>query len=115
MKTTIQLMAAALLLASCRTDKEILHTTDTVYIARHHYDSVMIDCYITTETKGDTVFVDRLKTEYRYRLHIDTMHRYHTDTVCTTIYKEAPNNSNELFPWVIIGVVLVGMVLIRLR
>ena len=115
MKTTIQLMAAALLLASCRTDKEILHTTDTVYIARHHYDSVMIDRYITTETKGDTVFVDRLKTEYRYRLHIDTMHRYHTDTVCTTIYKEAPNNSNELFPWVIIGVVLVGMVLIRLR
>ena len=97
MKTTIQLIAAALLLASCRTDKEILHTTDTVYIARHHYDSVMIDCYITTETKGDTVFVDRLKTEYRY----------HTDTVCTTIYKEAPNKSNEVFPLVIVVVVLV--------
>ena len=115
MKTTIQLMAAALLLASCRTDKEILHTTDTVYIARHHYDSVMIDRYITTETKGDTVFVDRLKTEYRYRLHIDTMHRYHTDTVCTTIYKEAPNKSNEVFPWVIVVVVLVVGLLMHKR
>ena len=102
------LLTTALLLASCRTDKEILHTADTVYIARHHYDSLMIDRYTTTETKGDTVFVDRLTTEYRYRLHTDTMHHYHTDTVCTTIYKEAPDKSYDMLPWIIVGVVLMG-------
>ena len=71
-------------MASCRTDKEILHTTDTVYIARHHYDSVIIDRYTTTENKGDTVLVDRLTTEYRYRLSTDTIYRSYTDTVYTT-------------------------------
>ena len=101
------LLTTALLLASCRTDKEILHTADTVYIARHHYDSLMIDRYTTTETKGDTVFVDRLKTEYRYRLHTDTMHRYHTDTVCTTIYKEAPDKGYDMLSCIIVVVVLV--------
>ena len=32
------LLTTALLLASCRTDKEILHTADTVYIARQRDD-----------------------------------------------------------------------------
>ena len=107
------LITAALLLASCRTDKEILHTTDTVFIAKYHYDSVIIDRYTTTENKGDTVLVDRLTTEYRYRLHTDTMHHYHTDTVCTTIYKEAPDKGYDMLPWIIIGVVLVGGQLVK--
>ena len=101
------LITTVLLLVSCKSSKETLHTTDTVYIARHNYDSVMIDRETTTETKGDTVFVDRLKTEYRYRLHTDTMHHYHTDTVCTTIYKEIPDKSYDMFPWIIVVVVLV--------
>ena len=80
----------------------------------HTTDSVMIDRYTTTETKGDTVFVDRLTTEYRYRLHTDTMHHYHTDTVCTTIYKEAPDKSYDMLPWIIV-VVLVGGLLVNKR
>ena len=100
------LITAALLLASCRTDKEILHTTDTVYIARHHYDSVIIDRYTTTENKGDTVLVDRLKTEYRYRLRTDTLYLYHTDTIVKTTYKEAPIKSRETLQWVMVGVVV---------
>ena len=98
---------------SCRSTKEVTHRADTVYIAQRQYDSVIIDRYTTTETKGDTVFVDRLKTEYRYRLHTDTMHHYHTDTVCTTIYKEAPDKGYDMLPWVIIGVVLVGGQLVK--
>ena len=116
MKKHLLIITALFLSAtSCRSTKEVSRRADTVYIAQRLYDSVIIDRYTTTETKGDTVLVDRLTTEYRYRLRTDTMHHYHTDNVCTTIYKEAPDNSNEVFPWVIIGVVLVGMVLIRLR
>ena len=105
------LLTTALLLAPCRTDKEILHTADTVYIAQHHYDSVMIDRYTTTETKGDTVLVDRLTTEYRYCLLTDTLYLYHTDTIVKTTYKEAPIKSYNMRPWVIVGVVVMGVII----
>ena len=113
MKKHLLLITAALLLASCRSSKEILHTTDTVYIARHHYDSVMIGRYTNTETKGDTVFVDRLTTEYRYRLSTDTLHNYHSDTITATIVKEASNKNYDMLPWVMVGVVvlIVGVVI----
>ncbi|MBQ8046294.1 MAG: hypothetical protein IJ269_08090 [Bacteroidales bacterium] len=114
MKKHLLIITALFLSAtSCRSTKEVSHRADTVYIAQRQYDSVIIDRYTTTETKGDTVLVDRLKTEYRYRLHTDTMHHYHTDTVCTTIYKEAPDKSYDMLPWIIIGVVLVGGQLVK--
>jgi hypothetical protein len=114
-KHLLIITALCLSATSCRSTKEVSHRADTVYIAQRQYDSVMIDRYTTTETKGDTVLVDRLTTEYRYRLRTDTMHHYHTDTVCTTIYKEAPNKSNEVFPWVIVVVVLVVGLLMHER
>ena len=109
------LLTTALLLAPCRTDKEILHTADTVYIARHHYDSLMIDRYTTTENKGDTVLVDRLTTEYRYRLRTDTLHLYHTDTIVKTTYKEAPTKSRETLQWVTFGLMVLVLWIMRKR
>ena len=76
--------ALFLSVTSCRSTKEVSHRADTVYVAQRHYDSVIIDRYTTTENKGDTVLVDRLKTEYRYRLSTDTIYRSYTDTVYTT-------------------------------
>ena len=110
-KHLLIITALCLSATSCRSTKEVSHRADTVYIAQRQYDSVIIDRYTTTETKGDTVLVDRLKTEYRYRLHTDTLHHYHTDTVCTTIYKEIPDKSYDMFPWVIVGVVVMGVII----
>lgn len=85
MKKHLFIITALFLLAtSCRSTKEVSHRADTVYIAQRQYDSVMIDRYTTTETKGDTVLVDRLTTEYRYHLSTDTIYRSYTDTVYTT-------------------------------
>ena len=116
-KHLLIIVATTLTICSCKTlsTHTIGYAADTLRIKTLHYDSIFIDRQTLTTYSHDTVYIDRWQTEYRYRLHTDTMHHYHTDTVCTTIYKEAPNNSNEVFPWVIIGVVLVGMVLIRLR
>ena len=101
MKKHLLIITALFLSAtSCRSTK------DTVYIAQRQYDSVMIDRYTTTETKGDTVLVDRLTTEYRYRLRTDTLHLYHTDTTVKTTYKEAPTKSRETLQWVMVGVVV---------
>ena len=109
------LITAVLLLASCRSNKEILHTADTLHITTLHYDSIFIDRQTLTTYSHDTVYVDRWQTEYRYRLHIDTMHHYHTDTVCTTIYKETPGKGYDMLPWVIVVVVALGVVLRSLR
>ena len=85
MKKHLLIITAIVLLPSCRSMKETI--TDTVYISKHHYDSILINRCISSEVKGDTVFIDRLKSEVRYRLHTDTIYLHHTDTVITT--KEA--------------------------
>jgi len=106
MKKHLFIITALFLSAtSCRSTKEVSHRADTVYIAQRQYDSVIIDRYTTTETKGDTVLVDRLTTEYRYRLSTDTLHNYHTDTITVTIVKEASNKNYDMLPWVILGII----------
>ena len=116
-KYLLIIVAKTLMICSCKTlsTHTIGYTADTLHIKTLHYDSIFIDRQTLTTYSHDTVYVDRWQTEYRYRLHTDTMHHYHTDNVCTTIYKEAPNKSNEVFPLVIVVVVLVGVVLRSLR
>ena len=115
MKRHLLIITLALLSASCRNTKEVSHRADTVYIAQRQYDSVMIDRYTTTETKGDTVLVDRLTTEYRYRLRTDTLHLYHTDTIVKTTYKEAPTKSRETLQWVTFGLMVLVLGIMRKR
>ena len=103
--------ALCLSATSCRSTKEVSHRADTVYIAQRQYDSVIIDRYTTTENKGDTVLVDRLKTEYRYRVRTDTLYLYHTDTVVKTIHKDVSAKSYNMRPWVIVGVVVMGVII----
>ena len=81
----------------------------------HTTDSVIIDRYTTTENKGDTVLVDRLTTEYRYRLRTDTLHLYHTDTIVKTTYKEAPTKSRETLQWVTFGLMVLVLGIMRKR
>ena len=45
------------------------------------YDSVYIDRWQRIERKADTVFYDRVKTEFRYRLLRDTVYKTRTDTI----------------------------------
>ena len=110
-KHLLIITALCLSATSCRSTKEVSHRADTVYIAQRQYDSVIIDRYTTTETKGDTVLVDRLTTEYRYRLRTDTLYLYHTDTVVKTIHKDVSAKSYNMRPWVIVGVVVMGVII----
>ena len=116
MKKHLFIITALFLSAtSCRSTKEVSHRADTVYIAQRQYDSVIIDRYTTTENKGDTVLVDRLTTEYRYRLRTDTLHLYHTDTIVKTTYKEAPTKSRETRQWVTFGLMVLVLGIMRKR
>jgi len=83
-----------LLLSSCGTASTSaivpVHsaTHDTLWLSKVKYDSVYIDRWQRIERKADTVFCDRAKTEFRYRLLRDTVYKTRTDTI--PVVKEVP-------------------------
>lgn len=84
-----------LLLSSCKTTSNTtaivpVHsaTHDTIFLRKLKYDSVYIDRWQRIERKADTVFYDRVKTEFRYRLLRDTVYKTRTDTI--PVVKQVP-------------------------
>lgn len=82
------LVLLLLLLSSCKTTSNTtdivpVHsaTHDTIFLRKLKYDSVYIDRWQRIERKADTVFCDRAKTEFRYRLLRDTVYKTRTDTI----------------------------------
>ena len=91
-----------LLLSSCKTTSNTtdimpVHsaTHDTILLSKVKYDSVYIDRWQRIERKADTVFCDRAKTEFRYRLLRDTVYKTRTDTV--PVVKQVPVVRNERY------------------
>ena len=84
-----------LLLSSCKTTSNTtdivpVHsaTHDTIFLRKVKYDSIYIDRWQRIERKADTVFYDRVKTEFHYRLLRDTVYKTRTDTV--PVVKQVP-------------------------
>lgn len=84
-----------LLLSSCKTTSNTtaivpVHsaTHDTILLSKVKYDSIYIDRWQRIERKADTVFYDRVKTEFRYRLLRDTVYKTRTDTI--PVVKQVP-------------------------
>lgn len=83
-----------LLLSSCKTTSNTaivpVHsaTHDTILLSKVKYDSIYIDRWQRIERKADTVFYDRAKTEFRYRLLRDTVYKTRTDTI--PVVKQVP-------------------------
>lgn len=83
-----------LLLSSCKTTSNTaivpVHsaTHDTILLRKVKYDSIYIDRWQRIERKADTVFYDRVKTEFRYRLLRDTVYKTRTDTI--PVVKQVP-------------------------
>ena len=88
------LVLLLLLLSSCGTASTSaivpVHsaTHDTLWLSKVKYDSIYIDRWQRIERKADTVFYDRVKTEFRYRLLRDTVYKTRTDTV--PVVKQVP-------------------------
>lgn len=88
------LVLLLLLLSSCKTTSTSaivpVHsaTHDTILLSKVKYDSVYIDRWQRIERKADTVFCDRVKIEFRYRLLRDTVYKTRTDTI--PVVKQVP-------------------------
>ena len=90
------------LLSSCKTTSNTtaivpVHssTHDTILLSKVKYDSIYIDRWQRIERKADTVFYDRVKTEFRYRLLRDTVYKTRTDTV--SVVKQVPVVKKERY------------------
>lgn len=91
-----------LLLSSCKTTSNTtdivpVHsaTHDTIFLRKLKYDSIYIDRWQRIERKADTVFCDRVKTEFRYRLLRDTVYKTRTDTI--PVVKQVPVVKKERY------------------
>ena len=89
------LVLLLLLLSSCKTTSNTtdimpVHSAmhDTLWLSKVKYDSIYIDRWQRIECKADTVFCDRVKTEFRYRLLRDTVYKTRTDTI--PVVKQVP-------------------------
>lgn len=96
------LVLLLLLLSSCRTASNTtaivpVHsaTHDTILLSKVKYDSVYIDRWQRIERKADTVFCDKSKTEFRYRLLRDTVYKTRTDTI--PVVKQVPVVKKERY------------------
>lgn len=95
------LVLLLLLLSSCKTASTSaivpVHsaTHDTIFLRKLKYDSVYIDRWQRIEHKADTVFCDRMKTEFRYRLFRDTVYKTRTDTI--PVVKQVPVVKKERY------------------
>ena len=91
-----------LLLSSCKTTSNTtaivpVHsaTHDTIFLSKVKYDSIYIDRWQRIERKADTLFYDRVKTEFRYRLLRDTVYKTRTDTI--PVVKQVPVVKKERY------------------
>ena len=91
-----------LLLSSCKTTSNTtdivpVHsaTHDTIFLRKVKYDSIYIDRWQRIERKADTVFYDRVKIEFRYRLLRDTVYKTRTDTI--PVVKQVPVIRKECY------------------
>ena len=77
------LMIAAVIIAtavsSCTSTKYVpveLVRVDSIYLTIHHRDSIYLRDSVTIRQAGDTVYVDKVRYQYRDRLVRDTAYLY---------------------------------------
>lgn len=78
-------IAILLVLTSCSTARHVAIATavthDTLYLASVKYDSIYVDNRQSINRMNDTVYLERIRMEYRYRLLRDTVRESHADTI----------------------------------
>ena len=99
------------ILAGCRTGKELQNTSNVEtrieYRDKYHRDSIYIRDSVIIHEKGDTVYKDRWRTEWKDRIIRDTVN--HTDTVYIEkeVFRdrsEPPNNWERI---ILLGIIII--------
>lgn len=82
------LILAAALLTGCSASRQAARASvqvqvqkDTLYFNRVQYDSIYVDNRQLTDRSRDTVYLEKIRMEYKYKILRDTVRIVKTDTI----------------------------------
>lgn len=82
---------------------------DTLYKNQLLHDSIYIDNWYYTYEKADTVYIDKIRYEYRYRMMHDTIREVRIDTIPHFVEVEVTRGWSHI-PWVVKVLAIIGMI-----
>lgn len=103
MKNIFIILLLSLIAVSCRTVRVIeevpIETIKTEYITNHVYDSIYVKDSIDRWVNGDTIFLYKYHTAYKYRDRVDTL--IVRDTIPKIVKLETTKEIkvNEIYWW----------------
>lgn len=78
-------IVSALLITSCASTRHVQVvervSRDTLYLNRIQYDSIYIDNWQLTDRSKDTIYVEKVRLEYKYKLLRDTVRIVQIDSI----------------------------------
>ena len=84
-KGTIVIVLSVLSVVSCSTPRMatvVRETTrDTLYLNHIQYDSIYVDNRQVTDRSKDTIYVEKVRLEYKYKLQRDTVYKVQIDSI----------------------------------
>lgn len=95
-----------LLVASCRT-KENFKSNNRVnvqYLSFYTRDSIFLHDSVRVRESADTVFITRIRTLYRDRLHTDTLMMH--DTITKVVKETIVSNTKRYSMWSVAAVLM---------
>lgn len=108
----------ALLLTGCKAQQpQVVEKiiTKTEYIDRHHYDSIYIDKVEYVDRGSDTIIIERVKTEYRYKLLTDSIEVLRIDSIPYEVERIVKVNKLNDYQKTMITLGWLAVVIIALR
>ena len=122
-KLYVLLLLTLLTVYSCSTSRHVTQlvertSVDTVYLSNVQYDSIYIDNRQKVYQQSDTIYLDRTKYEYRYRLLRDTIYKVQHDSIPiireVEVVREIPRKHNWIdYLCYTITAIISGLLLIR--
>ena len=85
MKKSVIVIVIVIVLTGCATTRQtqvVRETTrDTLYLNHIQYDSIYIDNWQLTDRSKDTIFIEKVRLEYKYKLLRDTVYKVQIDSI----------------------------------
>jgi len=102
MKKLILLFLVSALLCGCGTTRQLQVvrevSTDTVYLNHIQYDSVYIDQWQYCDRSADTIYLEKVRLEYKYKFLKDTVRIVQIDSI--PVIREVEVVKTERYtPW----------------
>ena len=85
MKKSVFVLVFVFVLTGCATTRQTQVvervSRDTLYLNHIQYDSIYIDNWQLTDRSKDTIYIEKVRLEYKYKLLRDTVYRVQIDSI----------------------------------